>query len=565
MDNTEEKSEALKMSNANQVTEIQSLRLKKNALQARMNGSHNKITKPLISQRNETNPSSISKSVLSTKRKNPFAKNEQNKKLKDNNPELETTFDSTLFELLNLKPSNVKKPSPLRETTFENILDKFENFDSIPEKEELHGEKYVPIDWTLHKKIRLMSDKPFAWSVKLKTSEEASSTTGFVRCLDIGEKETTLDTTLNARFHRHCLVWQHPSIPWMELYPRVMDKATGSGGSNGLIAGNQVIKDALYKEWNESFRSLFHLLRARQCPYFYVCANSFTALFRAAGICGLSELHALLTPTTRGFRKALKQEEIEYTMPLQKRAQLHSGLVKKSSNNTKDNDNFAEVQDQNAVCDEDELDDNWLQSLGVDESVIRRLHNSQNRITSEKESEIDNEKQSLIFVVGVEAQALFNFLINCKSATTTIGNMAGIPPTLLAPVAFNGATLKSLKVRENQVLVDNNKFFSLELKGALMPHVMPALCSLMKTSERKYFSISCAQLGSTSSFSRAKHGQGEEELKPNERFPQSVFGQENLSDCGFSKELLEHFCNPDPNRIHIVENLKFSNDLYSWT
>lgn len=41
-----------------------------------------------------------------------------------------------------------------------------------------------------------------------------------------------------------------------------------------------------------------------------------------------------------------------------------------------------------------------------------------------------------------------------------------------------------------------------------MPHVMPALCSLMKTSERKYFSISCAQLGSTSSFSRAKHGQG---------------------------------------------------------
>lgn len=94
----------------------------------------------------------------------------------------------------------------------------------------------------------------------------------------------------------------------MELYPRVIDKTTGSSGNNGVIAGNQVIKDALYKEWNESFRSLFHLLRARQCPYFYVCANSFTALFRAAGICGLSELHALLTPTTRGFRKALKQE-----------------------------------------------------------------------------------------------------------------------------------------------------------------------------------------------------------------------------------------------------------------
>lgn len=68
------------------------------------------------------------------------------------------------------------------------------------------------------------------------------------------------------------------------------------------------MKDALYREWCDSFRSLFHLLRARQCPYFYVCANTFTVLFRAAGICGLSEIHALVTPTTRGFRQSLKQE-----------------------------------------------------------------------------------------------------------------------------------------------------------------------------------------------------------------------------------------------------------------
>ncbi|XP_051153564.1 protein downstream neighbor of son homolog [Leptopilina boulardi] len=562
MDNTNE-SESFKLTNSNQIIEIHSLRLKKNALQARMNGCDNKNTGSLINQCNQSNLRSNSRNVPSAKRKNPFAKNEQNKKTKDNNLDLETTCDSTLFELLNLKPPITKKPSPLRNSTFENILDKFDAFETIPEREELNGEKYIPMDWTLHKKIRLMSDKPFAWSVKLKTSEEASSTTGFVRCLDIGEKETTLDTTLNARFHRHCLVWQHPSLPWMELYPRI-DKTIGSIGNSASIAANPIIKDALYKEWNESFRSLFHLLRARQCPYFYVCANSFTALFRAAGICGLSELHALLTPTTRGFRKALKQEEIEYSMPLQKR--MHSGVMCKSFDETKGNDNTAETGNQNATCDEeDELDDKWLQSLGVEESVIKKIHNSQYRLASEKESEIDNEKQSLIFVVGVEAQALFNFLINCKSATTTIGNMAGIPPTLLAPVAFNGATLKSLKVRESQVLIDNNKFFSLELKGALMPHVMPALCSLMKTSERKYFSISCAQLGSTTSFSKAKHGRGEKELKTNEKLPQSVFGQENLSDCGFSKELLEHFCNPDPNRIEIVENLKFSNDLYSWT
>lgn len=67
-------------------------------------------------------------------------------------------------------------------------------------------------------------------------------------------------------------------------------------------------------------------------------------------------------------------------------------------------------------------------------------------MTLEKESEVDNLRQSLVFVKGVEAQALFNFLINCKSAIAGTGALAGIPPTLLAPTAFHGATLKPLKV-----------------------------------------------------------------------------------------------------------------------
>jgi len=67
-------------------------------------------------------------------------------------------------------------------------------------------------------------------------------------------------------------------------------------------------------------------------------------------------------------------------------------------------------------------------------------------MTLEKESEVDNLRQSLVFVRGVETQALFNFLINCKSAIAMTGVLAGVPPTLLAPTAFHGATLKPLKV-----------------------------------------------------------------------------------------------------------------------
>lgn len=56
-------------------------------------------------------------------------------------------------------------------------------------------------------------------------------------------------------------------------------------------------------------------------------------------------------------------------------------------------------------------------------------------------------------VEGVEAQALFNFLLNCKSCTATTGPLAGIPPTLLSPVAFHGATLRPNKVSFSSIKI----------------------------------------------------------------------------------------------------------------
>ncbi len=59
-------------------------------------------------------------------------------------------------------------------------------------------------------------------------------------------------------------------------------------------------------------------MRARQCPFFYVCTHQFSVLFRAAGIAGIAETHALMTPTTKGLRDILQQEDIAFTMPLRK-------------------------------------------------------------------------------------------------------------------------------------------------------------------------------------------------------------------------------------------------------
>lgn len=63
----------------------------------------------------------------------------------------------------------------------------------------------------------------------------------------------------------------------------------------------------------------------------------------------------------------------------------------------------------------------------------------------------DKNDDSLVVVDGGEVHALFNFLINCKSAIATTGPLAGIPPTLISPVAFTGGSLLPLKVISQQL------------------------------------------------------------------------------------------------------------------
>ncbi|XP_069003275.1 protein downstream neighbor of son homolog [Embiotoca jacksoni] len=65
-----------------------------------------------------------------------------------------------------------------------------------------------------------------------------------------------------------------------------------------------------------SLSSLYNLLKSRLCPYFYLCSHQFTVLFRAAGLGGSSGVAAVISPTTRGLREAMKAEGIEFSLPL---------------------------------------------------------------------------------------------------------------------------------------------------------------------------------------------------------------------------------------------------------
>lgn len=522
-----------------EVMKLHKMKQKKKALQARIKCN-------ISNEAPVVKPSAFDDVFLGKKRKNPFVKTEQGKKCRiESSPQsiLNESTDQTLFKLIHQSSVNNSLGKPdISYSLFSNILNQNNEKTEHVEIVKAEGEKWLPIDWTLKSKMRLLSAKPFPWNNKLKISEESSGVTAFTRCLD-NNSATMLDTSPNAKFYRCSLVWQQPSLPWLTLFPRNNQKSQNSP-TNSMI--NSCMRDSLRNAWSDSLRSLFQLIRTGHCPYFYVCANNFTVLFRAAGMCGFSDIHVLITPTTRGFRELLKEEDIEYKMPLKTGRESDQGY-----------ETLDLPQDEL-----EEADEHWLKSLGVNQEDIKQINYTQERKVHKAECEVDNSEQSLVLIEGIEVQGFYNFLLNCKSTIALTGPLASVPPTLLAPVAFHGASLHSLKVRETKVNIDNEDYYSLEMTGPILPTMIHNL-----------FAISTPEQCLTVTFNNLKLTEPFSKLRSDERISDVantgcvVFRIENLSDCGLLPEILKHFCTPDNSYVTNVECLKYSseNKTYTWT
>lgn len=383
---------------------------------------------------------------------------------------------------------------------------------------------HVPIDWSLKTKLRLLTLRPLS-GTGLKTCQEASGITSFVRCINApsdtaADSHSGLDSSMGARFHQATMYWQHPHLPWLQLFPR-------NARSNSEFSFGIAERDALAKDWAESARALFQLLRARQCAYFYVCANSYNVLFCAAGIGGRDEVHAFLTPTTRGMRDTLTQEEIEFTLPLktlpgEKKSNNNRSLdsgVETSAQSTSFSNGSDDTRDDTLKTsgsnvmkseggggsdsdDSDEDQDEWLASLGVEAAEIRKIGVVGARAARTNECVDDFSDHSIALIEGVECQAFFNYLLHSKNTITKTGRLAGVPPTLLAPVAFPGATLRTVQTRATKIRMDGVEYHSLELKGVILPHVLLYLCSLMRESKDTFSATLTGNVG-MNSFSKA--------------------------------------------------------------
>ncbi|KAM8813068.1 protein downstream neighbor of Son isoform 2-T2 [Rhynchonycteris naso] len=298
----------------------------------------------------------------------------------------------------------------------------------------------LPADWSIKTRLLFTSSQPFTWADHLKAQEEAQGVIQHCRAKEVTLPQSIQDpkhsTELRCAFQQSLIYWLHPAFPWLPLFPRIGADRKMSGRTSPW-SDDETLQHVLMSDWSVSFTSLYNLLKTKLCPYFYICTYQFTVLFRAAGLAGSDVITALISPTTRGIREAMKNEGIEFSLPLIR----ESGHEKKKTSGTS-----LEHGEEQAISDEDEEESfSWLEEIGVQDKIKKPDILSIKLRREKQEVQMDHRAESVVLVKGTNTFTLLNFLINCKSLIATSGPQAGLPPTLLSPVAFRGATMQMLK------------------------------------------------------------------------------------------------------------------------
>lgn len=299
-----------------------------------------------------------------------------------------------------------------------------------------------------------------------------------------------------------------------------------------------------------SFTSLYNLLKTKLCPYFYVCSYQFTVLFRAAGLAGSSVITALISPTTRGLREAMRNEGIEFSLP----------LLEEIGHKKKVRDPSLESEEEQAVSDEDEEESfSWLEEIGVQDQIKKPDVISIKLRKEKHEVQMDHRPESVVLVKGLNTFKLLNFLINCKSLVATSGAQAGLPPTLLSPIAFRGASMQMLKARSSnvktQALSGYRDKFSLDITGPVMPHALHSMSMLLRSSQRGSFSAGLYAHEPTAVFNVG--------LSLDKELDRKV-AREDLANCGLHPKTLEQLSQRPVLGKSSLRSVEMSDYILSW-
>ncbi|XP_027442474.2 protein downstream neighbor of Son isoform X2 [Zalophus californianus] len=398
----------------------------------------------------------------------------------------------------------------------------------------------LPADWSIKTRLLFTSSQPFTWADHLKAQEEAHGVIQHCRATEV-----TLPQSIQSLIY-----WLQPAFPWLPLFPRIGADRKMSGKISPW-SNDETLQHILMSDWSVSFTSLYNLLKTKLCPYFYVCTYQFTILFRAAGLAGNDVITALISPTTRGIREAMKNEGIEFSLPLIK----ENGHGKKKASGTSQGQGEEQV-----ISDEDEDESfSWLEEMGVQDKIKKPDILSIKLRKEKHEVQMDHRPESVVLVKGMNTLTLLNFLINSKSLIASSGPQAGLPPTLLSPVAFRGATMQMLKARsvnvKTQAVSGYKDQFSLEITGPVMPHSLHSVTMLLRSSQKGSFSAGLYTHEPTAVFNTC--------LPVNKVLDKETVHEE-LANCGLHPKTLDQLSQTPILGKSSLRHVEMSDYVYNW-
>ncbi|XP_034534022.1 protein downstream neighbor of son homolog [Notolabrus celidotus] len=431
-----------------------------------------------------------------------------------------------------------------------------------------------PTDWSLKTRVLFTSPLSLSWAEHPKAQEEAQGLSQHCRAqfstLPHSIQDPRSSSELRCAFQQSLVYWQHPSLPWLSLFPRINAERSFTGKCTPW-AQDAALQKSLMSEWSVSLSSLYSLLKTRLCPYFYLCSYQFTVLFRAAGLGDSGSITALISPTTRGLRESMKAEGIEFSLPLvdeRRKQQGHQGAEEEQMEKVQERSELKEGDDCQAGAegkscrydDDDDDDDDgsfsWLQEMGVQDKIKKPDSIS---IALRKEGHtvsLDHKPESVVCVEGAHTFTLINFLINCKSLVATAGSQAGLPPTILAPVSFRGAAMHALKARsvnvKSQVGSTYQNISSLEITGPILPSSLHAVTTLLRPAQKGNFSGTLYTHAPTAVMNTHANKQ------------QSTGGSVDLCGCGLHPTSIQQLKQASSLGKTALTHINMNNYSYTW-
>lgn len=281
--------------------------------------------------------------------------------------------------------------------------------------------------------------------------------------------------------------YQYPYFPWDALFPRINTDNCGNNDLVSLRSQPEELVEIMYTDWIKSLDNLIELLVLGRCPYFYICSNSNTILFRAS----TNTMQAFISPFSEKLEQDLTKSGIKYDYSLHE-DNLTTPTQSQFETENDDLQNEDETDVKNYNYDYDNAE--FLQEIGIKDQLTPQITKVQR----------PNNSKPIASITGIHSiRKLVRFIKSSKSTIVqrSLSRFSCVPPTLLAPCQFRNSTARCPTIKFSNYQEQPLDSICIELDGPILPTVHVNIHNILTRSNFNSHQCHRKVLDSTKPFS----------------------------------------------------------------